>query len=92
MAPRLTIVEVSPRDGLQIEPVQVPTGTTIVLAATLACADLKRIGVTHLVHLKMVPQSTDAEAVLEDLARALHGPCIEQVRRRASNDRRCGRP
>ncbi|WP_043838510.1 hydroxymethylglutaryl-CoA lyase [Muricoccus aerilatus] len=70
MPPRVTISEVSLRDGLQIEPIEAPTGTKIALAAELARAGITRIEVTGFVHPKVVPQFADAEAVLAGLARA----------------------
>jgi len=64
-----TIVEVGPRDGLQNEPVFVPTERKIELIERLAEAGLKRIEVTSFVHPKAVPQLMDASEVVGRIRR-----------------------
>ncbi len=59
------IVEVSPRDGLQILPNFVPTAEKIALIEKLKLAGLKRIEAVSFVSPKHVPQMADAAEVLE---------------------------
>jgi hydroxymethylglutaryl-CoA lyase len=61
---RVTIVDVSPRDGLQSELVFVPTSKKIELINRLASAGIPKIEVTSFVSPKWVPQLADAEEVL----------------------------
>jgi hydroxymethylglutaryl-CoA lyase len=56
-------MEVSPRDGLQNEPDQLPTDAKLRLVEGAIAAGLKRIEVTSFVHPGRVPQMADAEAV-----------------------------
>ena len=58
---RVSIYEVSPRDGLQNEPVVVPTTKKLRLLEALAAAGLQRIEMTSFVSPKWVPQLADAE-------------------------------
>lgn len=64
---RVTIVEVSPRDGLQNEKTTLPTPTKAQLVRDLADAGLRRIEVTSFVHPRLVPQMADAEELVEQL-------------------------
>ncbi|XP_066245461.1 hydroxymethylglutaryl-CoA lyase, mitochondrial [Euwallacea similis] len=57
------IVEVGPRDGLQNEPMQVPTETKIELINRLSETGLKTIEVTSFVSPKWVPQMADNSKV-----------------------------
>ena len=61
---RVTIVDVSPRDGLQSEPVFVPTEKKIELINSLISAGIPKIEVTSFVSPRWVPQLADAEQVL----------------------------
>ena len=65
---RVTIVDVSPRDGLQSEPVFVPTEKKIQLINALISAGIPRIEVTSFVSSKWVPQLADAEQVLAGIS------------------------
>jgi hydroxymethylglutaryl-CoA lyase len=65
---RIEIVEVGPRDGLQSEPLVLPTETKVELIRRLAAAGLPRIEVASFVNPKRVPQMADAEAVLGKIA------------------------
>lgn len=65
----IELVEVGPRDGLQSEPMVVPTQTKLELIRRLADAGLRRIEVASFVNPKRVPQMGDAEAVLTGLER-----------------------
>lgn len=61
---RVTVMDVSPRDGLQAYPVFVPTGKKIELINALIAAGVRHIEATSFVSPKWVPQMADAEAVI----------------------------
>ncbi|WP_392508530.1 hydroxymethylglutaryl-CoA lyase [Naumannella halotolerans] len=63
----IRIVEVSARDGLQIEPTIVPTETKVDMIGQLAAAGLRTIEATSFVSPKWVPQLADAAQVLARL-------------------------
>jgi isopropylmalate/homocitrate/citramalate synthase len=63
------IVEVGPRDGLQNEPGEVPTGTKVELIERLAEAGLPAVEATAFVSPKWVPQMADHTEVLERIRR-----------------------
>ena len=67
---RVSIYEVSPRDGLQNEKATVPLGDKVRLIDALVAAGLKRIEVTSFVSPRWIPQLADGD----DLARALVPP------------------
>ena len=56
----IRIVEVGPRDGLQNEPVPIPTAEKLAFVAALAQAGLQEIEATSFVSPKWVPQLGDA--------------------------------
>lgn len=62
---KVRIVEVGPRDGLQNEPVIVPTDIKIELIDRLYKSGLKSIEVTSFVSPKWVPQMSDNAEVLQ---------------------------
>ncbi len=66
-AEQITIMEVSPRDGLQNEDAQLSTEQKLALIDHALAAGCKRIEVTSFVHPKVVPQMADAEAVCAGL-------------------------
>jgi hydroxymethylglutaryl-CoA lyase len=66
---RVTICEVGPRDGFQIEPEFIPTAQKIEVVNLLAEAGLPRIEVTSFVHPRVVPQTRDAEQVMAGIRR-----------------------
>lgn len=66
---RVTIVEVSPRDGLQNEKTVLPTSAKAQLVRRLARTGLRRIEVTSFVHPRLVPQMADAEHLVQQLGR-----------------------
>jgi hydroxymethylglutaryl-CoA lyase len=66
---RVRIVEVGPRDGLQNEPGNVPTGVKLELIHRLADAGLTNIEATAFVSPKWVPQMGDHAAVMQGLQR-----------------------
>ena len=61
------ITEVGPRDGLQSEPVFVPTAQKIALIEALIAAGLRRFEVTSFVSPRAVPQMRDAAQVMAAL-------------------------
>ncbi|HEY4774910.1 MAG TPA: hydroxymethylglutaryl-CoA lyase [Xanthobacteraceae bacterium] len=66
---RITISEVGPRDGLQIEATTVSTADKIALIDKLVAAGIDRIEVSAFVHPKVVPQMADAEQVFAGIHR-----------------------
>jgi hydroxymethylglutaryl-CoA lyase len=64
---RVSVYEVSPRDGLQNEKATVPLGDKLRLIEALTAAGLRRIEATSFVSPKWIPQLADAD----DVARAL---------------------
>jgi hypothetical protein len=63
----VTIVEVSPRGGLQNDPSELSTEQKIELAARAYQAGLRRIEVTSFVNPRAVPKLSDAERVVAGL-------------------------
>jgi hydroxymethylglutaryl-CoA lyase len=66
----VTIVEVSPRDGLQNEAVVLPTEVKVELIGRLVAAGARRIEAVSFAHPRLVPALADAEAVMERVPRA----------------------
>jgi hydroxymethylglutaryl-CoA lyase len=66
---RVTICDVGPRDGFQIEPGFIPTEQKIEVVDRLSGAGLARIEVTSFVHPRVVPQLRDAEQVMARIRR-----------------------
>lgn len=67
MADRVTIIEVSPRDGLQNEPLKLSVEERILLINKLKDTGLKHIEVGAFVSPKYVPQMADSDMVLSGL-------------------------
>jgi hydroxymethylglutaryl-CoA lyase len=65
----VTICEVGPRDGFQIEPEFIPTAQKVEVVDRLAEAGIPRIEVTSFVHPKVVPALRDAEEVMARIRR-----------------------
>jgi hydroxymethylglutaryl-CoA lyase len=63
----VTVMEVSPRDGLQNESKLLATDAKLRLIQGALDAGFRRIEVTSFVHPKRVPQMADAEAVCAQL-------------------------
>ena len=79
---RIVLREVGPRDGLQNVAAFVPTEQKLEIIAKLAAAGLSEIEVTSFVSDKVIPQMTDAEAVMRNLAAGRRGcppPVVFQV-------------
>jgi len=66
---QVEMVEVSPRDGLQIIEKFVPTGKKVELINALIGAGIRRMEVTSFVHPKFVPQLKDAADVVKSIER-----------------------
>ncbi len=69
MNDRVTLVDVSARDGFQDEPLFVATGEKIEVARALQAAGVERIEITSFVHPKWVPQLADADTLVPQLPR-----------------------
>jgi len=67
VANAVTVMEVSPRDGLQNESRHLTTEQKLQLIEHALAAGCKRIEVTSFVHPKVVPQMADAEAICAGL-------------------------
>jgi hydroxymethylglutaryl-CoA lyase len=65
----VTIVEVSPRDGLQNESVILSTAAKVELVTRLVDAGARRVEAVSFAHPKLVPAMADAEAVMEQVPR-----------------------
>ena len=65
--PEVSVYEVSPRDGLQNEPIIVPLVGKIQLVEALAAAGLRRIEATSFVSPTWVPQLADAAELIAAL-------------------------
>jgi hydroxymethylglutaryl-CoA lyase len=78
----IQIVEVSPRDGLQNEKVEVSTANKLALIGRLIAMGATRIEVASFVNPRRVPQMADAEAVVAGLPDApgvsYIGLCLNQ--------------
>jgi hydroxymethylglutaryl-CoA lyase len=61
--------EVGPRDGFQNEPETIPTADKVRLIDMLSDTGLRRIEVTSFVRPDVIPQLSDAEQVLDRIAR-----------------------
>ena len=66
---RVTIVEVGPRDGFQVEPGFIPTELKIEVVDAIARAGVPKIETSSFVHPKAVPQLADAAEVFAGIDR-----------------------
>jgi hydroxymethylglutaryl-CoA lyase len=87
MGLQVEMVEVGPRDGLQIDPLILPTATKVELITRLLATGLRRIEVTSFVNPRKVPQMADAEQVLAGLSRPGDAHFIGLVMNRKGFDR-----
>jgi hydroxymethylglutaryl-CoA lyase len=67
MAPRVTVYEVGPRDGLQNETARVSTADKLALVRALAEAGLPKVEATSFVSPAWIPQLADAAEVVAGL-------------------------
>jgi hydroxymethylglutaryl-CoA lyase len=65
----VTIVEVGPRDGFQIEPAFIPTDLKIATIDAIAAAGVRKIEATSFVNPKVIPQMRDAAEVMRAIRR-----------------------
>lgn len=66
---RVEINEVAPRDGLQIEPVVVPTDGKVAFVDALSACGFARIEATSFTSARAIPALADAEAVMHQIQR-----------------------
>ncbi|MGP1356391.1 hydroxymethylglutaryl-CoA lyase [Roseicyclus sp.] len=66
---RITVCEVGPRDGFQIEAAFIPTAKKIEIANALFASGIRHMQVTSFVSPRAVPQLADAEEVLAGIDR-----------------------
>jgi len=66
---QIEINEVGPRDGLQIEPVFVPTDEKVVFVNALSACGFKRIEVSSMTSPKAIPALADAQDLLRRISR-----------------------
>ena len=86
----VTIVEVSPRDGLQNEAVVLPTEAKVELIGRLVAAGARRVEAVSFAHPRLVPAMADAEAVMERVPRAAGVSYAGLVLNRRGLDRALG--
>src|SRR4051812_29308225 len=67
---RVTVYEVSPRDGLQNESIVIPTSAKRELIDALASTGLQHIEITSFVSPRWIPQLADATALVQSLTPA----------------------
>jgi len=66
---RIEINEVAPRDGLQIEPVVVPTDAKVAFVDALSACGFARIEATSFTSARAIPALADAEALMHRMQR-----------------------
>ncbi|MDT5413088.1 MAG: hydroxymethylglutaryl-CoA lyase [Mycobacterium sp.] len=64
---RVTITDVALRDGLQIQPLTVPTDTKLAIFDQLLAAGVRSLEVGSFVHPGLVPQMADADVLFQRL-------------------------
>jgi len=70
-ARKITLTDVTTRDGLQDEPCIVQTAAKVRIVEALAAAGVREIEVTSFVHPKWVPQLADADALIPLLPKSV---------------------
>jgi hydroxymethylglutaryl-CoA lyase len=83
----VTIVEVSPRDGLQSEPTLLGTDAKVELITRAVRAGIRRIEAVSFVNPRRVPQMADADAVMAAVPRDLGASYIGLVLNRRGFER-----
>jgi len=66
---RVTVVEVGPRDGFQMEKTFIPTALKAEIVDRLAQAGLRKIEATSFVNPKVIPQMADSAELMKTLPR-----------------------
>jgi hydroxymethylglutaryl-CoA lyase len=64
---KVTLIEVGPRDGFQMEKMVIPTAVKVEIISGLVAAGFKHLQVTAFVHPDRVPQLADAEELIKAL-------------------------
>lgn len=88
----ITIVEVGPRDGFQMEAQFIPTATKIEIINALAKTGIKRIEVTSFISPKAIPQMSDAADIIAGIDRSgeIHVEALVPNPKGAENAARAG--
>lgn len=93
MTRKIEIVEVSPRDGLQNDPVLMPTDVKIEFVERLIDAGVKRMEAASFVHPKLVPAMADSAEVMQRVPRVdgvkYIGLALNEKGMRRALDSRC---
>lgn len=66
---QVTIQEVGPRDGFQLEPRRIPTDAKVAIIDALSASGLRAIQLTSFVRPEAVPQLSDADDVMRRIRR-----------------------
>ena len=66
---KITVVEVGPRDGLQMEKTFVPTKTKVAIINAVSRAGIRKMEVSSFVSPKVIPQLRDATQVFQSIER-----------------------
>ncbi len=88
----VTIIEVGPRDGFQMETRFIPTATKIEIINALAKTGIKRIEVTSFISPKAIPQMSDAAEIIAGIDRSgeVHVEALVPNPKGAENAARAG--
>jgi hydroxymethylglutaryl-CoA lyase len=88
----ITIIEVGPRDGFQMETQFIPTATKIEIINALAKTGIKRIEATSFISPKAIPQMSDAADVIAGIDRSggIHIEALVPNPKGAENAARAG--
>ncbi|MBO6728782.1 MAG: hydroxymethylglutaryl-CoA lyase [Maricaulis sp.] len=93
MTRKIEIVEVGPRDGLQNDPVLMPTDVKIEFVERLIDAGVKRMEAASFVHPKLVPAMADSAEVMQRVPRVdgvkYIGLALNEKGMRRALDSRC---
>ncbi len=93
MTRKIEIVEVGPRDGLQNDPVLMPTDTKIEFVRRLINAGVRRMEAASFVHPKLVPAMADSPEVMDLVPREVGvkyiGLALNERGMRRALDARC---
>jgi len=93
MTRKIEIVEVGPRDGLQNDPVLMPTDVKIEFVERLIDAGVKRMEAASFVHPKLVPAMADSAEVMAQVPRVdgvkYIGLALNEKGMRRALDSRC---
>jgi hydroxymethylglutaryl-CoA lyase len=88
----VTIIEVGPRDGFQMETRFIPTATKIEIINALVKTGIKRIEVTSFISPKAIPQMSDAADIIAGIDRSgeVHVEALVPNPKGAENAARAG--